>query len=254
MVIQFLRHATFAVTLGKTKLLVDPMFSAARAMDPVQNAGNQQRIPLVDLPLTEAELKKLLKEITGVLVTHVHRDHWDARAVELLPKNRPVLCQAGNEERIRDDGFSDVLPIQAEASWQGLAFHRTGGQHGAGEIGRKMGRVSGFVIVAPGEPVLYVAGDTIWCPDVAAALASYTPDVVVLNAGAAVFLTGGPITMTAEDVACVCHALPAAQVVAVHLEAVNHCGLTRAALRDYVAANGLTDQVIVPADGAVLQL
>jgi hypothetical protein len=48
---------------------------------------------------------------------------------------------------------------------------RTGGRHGTGEIGEKMGPVSGYVLRGPGEPVVYIAGDTVWCPEVAAALA-----------------------------------------------------------------------------------
>jgi len=56
MEIQLLRHATLLVTIGARRLLVDPMLSPAEAMDPVPNAGNDRRIPLVDLPMDEAAL------------------------------------------------------------------------------------------------------------------------------------------------------------------------------------------------------
>ena len=83
MQIQLLRHATFVVTIKGLKILVDPMFSPAGAMDPVQNAGNQKRIPLADLPLTGDELRRLLDQLNAVLVTHVHRDHavWVASLI-----------------------------------------------------------------------------------------------------------------------------------------------------------------------------
>ena len=84
--IQLVRHATLVITLGDVKLLADPMLSPAGAMDPVANASNQHRIPLVDLPFGDAELAQLLARIDGVLVTHTHRDHWDARAVALIAK------------------------------------------------------------------------------------------------------------------------------------------------------------------------
>ena len=71
-----------------------------------------------------------------------------------------------------------------------------------------MAPVSGFVVRAEGSPVLYVAGDTIWCPEVEEALEVHRPDVVVVNAGAARLLEGDPITMTAGDVARVCRAAP----------------------------------------------
>ncbi len=251
---QLLRHATLVLTIKGQKLLVDPMLSPAGAMDPVANAADTRRIPLVDLPLSEAELAQLIGQLTGVLVTHTHRDHWDSRAIEVLPKHLPILCQPPDEARIRDAGFTNVTAIQTEVVWNGIHLHRTGGQHGTGEIGQKMGPVSGYILEAEGEHILYIAGDTIWCAEVATALANYSPQIVVVNAGAAQFLTGGSITMTAEDVKEVCRAARSAQVVAVHMETVNHCGLTRADLRQALLPTGFADQVWTPADGATLTL
>ncbi|BCL83261.1 hypothetical protein ccbrp13_57260 [Ktedonobacteria bacterium brp13] len=58
--------------------------------------------------------------------------------------------------------------------------------------------------------------------------------------------------MSADDVCHVCRAVPEALVVAVHMETVNHCVLSRAALRTRVAAEGLAQQVLIPDDGEVL--
>jgi L-ascorbate metabolism protein UlaG (beta-lactamase superfamily) len=250
--VYFLRHATMVVTINKINILVDPMLSPAAAMPGVANAANDRPIPLVDLPLTDEELGRALAAIDLVLVTHHHRDHWDSRAVELLPKDVPILCQSESEAAIRGGGFTAVMPIGERLLWNQIDFHRTGGRHGTGEIGAQMGAVSGFVLNAAGEPVLYIAGDTIWCSEVQSALQTYRPDVVIVNAGAAQFLTGGPITMTAEDVSQVCRELPSAQVVAVHMEAVNHCLLTRDALRSYLTQAQLAARVQIPADGELL--
>jgi L-ascorbate metabolism protein UlaG (beta-lactamase superfamily) len=254
MQIHFLRHATFILKLSSTQILVDPMLGAAASMEPFKNAANhnQMRNPLVELPLNDSELNQLLGQITGVIVSHVHRDHWDPRAIELISKNTPILCQVADEKVIRGAGFKMVTPIQNELSWQGLNIHRSGGQHGTGAIGVKMGIVSGFVVRAAGEPAIYIAGDTIWCKEVEDALQSQSPDVIMVNAGAAEFLQGGPITMTAEDVGSVCHARPAARVVAIHMEAINHCGLTRDALRQFLAKEKLAEQVFIPTDGDLL--
>jgi len=250
--IQLIRHATLVVTLGDLKLLVDPMLSPARAMDPVANAANQRRIPLVDLPFGDAALAQLLAQIDGVLVTHTHRDHWDARAAELIAKETPVLCQPEDAAGIRDAGFTQVQSIEQTYEWRRLQLTRTGGQHGTGQMGRQMGPVSGFVIRGASIPSLYIAGDTIWCAEVAAALEAHRPDVIVLNAGSAQFLTGDPITMTASDVVQVCDALPSTQVVAVHMEAINHCLLTRADLREQLRVAGRLDRVRLPQDGETL--
>jgi L-ascorbate metabolism protein UlaG (beta-lactamase superfamily) len=107
--------------------------------------------------------------------------------------------------------------------------------------------VSGFVVHAPGEPTLYVAGDTVWCDEVSAAIVRHRPDVVVVNAGGARFLQGDPITMAPEDVIATAGAAAPGRVVAVHMEAINHCVVTRDDLR---SAAG--DRVAIPADGEVV--
>lgn len=251
--IHFLRHATLVLTLNNLTLLLDPMLSPLEAMDPIPNAGNQRRIPMLPLPLSDEEVQQLLGKIDAVLVTHTHRDHWDASAQALLPKNLPLFCQPEDQATFTQAGFSQVLPLNEPLTWRGLHIERTGGQHGAGDLGKKMGPVSGFVLQATGEPGLYIAGDTIWCPEVEQALAAFSPAVVVLNAGAPTYVTGGgPITMDEQQVCQVCRSIPAASIVAVHMEVINHCILTRAALRAKVEAEGLEQQVSIPQDGEIL--
>jgi L-ascorbate metabolism protein UlaG (beta-lactamase superfamily) len=254
MQIHFLRHATMVIKINGLSIMVDPMLSLAGAMDPVANAGDDRRIPLVDLPLDQAALERLLLGLDAVLVTHTHRDHWDARAVELLPKALPVICQPSDVEKITVAGFATILPVETQLGWNDLTFARTGGQHGVGEVGQRMAPVSGFIIQAPGSPTIYIAGDTIWCPEVDRALEQFWPDITILNTGSAQFLTGGPITMDAQDVAQVCRAQPGTRVVAVHLEALNHCMLSRAELRSELEALGLLERVLIPVDGETLTL
>lgn len=251
MEIQLLRHATLVVQIGTARMLVDPMLSPAEALDPIPNAPNAQRFPMVELPLTDDALRTMLDQIDAVLVTHTHRDHWDARAIELLRKDIPVFCQPTDTETITSAGFTTVQPIATSSVWNTIEITRTGGQHGTGAIGKRMGVVSGFVLRAPDEPALYIAGDTIWCDEVSQALHTFQPDVAVLNAGAAQFLVGGPITMDAADVIAVCHAAPHAQIVAVHMETVPHCLLTRDELRAQLARADVANRVTIPADGAL---
>src|SRR5581483_8711932 len=105
-------------------------------------------------------------------------------------------------------GFTDV-----STSHERIPMTR--GRHGTGEIGGAMGPVSGWVIDG-----VYVAGDTIWCDEVASALAEHEPRTVVVNGGGA-------------------------RVVVVHLEAINHCIEPRGTYREL-------DGVVVPEDGETL--
>jgi L-ascorbate metabolism protein UlaG (beta-lactamase superfamily) len=249
--LRLIRHATLVVELGGRRLLVDPQLDPARSRPAIANTANDRRNPLTELP-EPAEV--VVGGIDGVLVTHLHGDHLDDTAVDLLPKDVPLLCQPPDEGVLRDRGFTTVVPVGDEAELDRILIARTDGRHGTGEIGEAMAPVSGFVLRAAGEPVIYVAGDTILCEEVRTALAVHAPDVVVVNAGGARFTTGDPITMTAEDVVETARLAPDALVVAVHMEAINHCLQTRSDLHQLVRRHGLADRVAVPEDGAVVPL
>ena len=241
-----IRHATLLVEYGGHSLLVDPMLDEAGARPPIQNSPNRRDNPLVPLP---AGPEEFLSKTEAVVVTHTHSDHWDSTAEKLLAKSIPLFAQPEDEAKFQAAGFTAVHPVQKSLEWCGIELARTGGQHGTGEIAKKMAPVSGFILKADAEPTLYIAGDTIWCLAVQDALERYEPDVIVLNAGAARFLEGNPITMSAPDVITVCRRVPKANVVAVHMEAINHCLLTREDLKFQIDAARLTDQVCIPADG-----
>ncbi len=243
--IRLIRHATLWIEYAGVTLLVDPMFSEAGANPPIQNSGDERRNPLVPMPGNPGDWRAP----DAVLVTHLHRDHWDEAAAQTLPKSTPILCQPGDEEAIRSSGFGDVTGIQEPSLFRAITIHRTGGRHGTGEIGEKMGRVSGFVLQAAGEPTLYMAGDTIWCDEARRAMDAYKPDVTVVNAGGARFVVGDPITMDEDDVVAVCRYAQDTKVVAVHMDAINHCHVTREKLSSRLAAEGLFDRVTIPKDG-----
>ncbi len=244
--LRLLRHATLIVEYAGRKLLIDPMLSAPGAMPAIENSPHPRPNPLVPLPVS---IQEIVQDLDAVLVTHTHGDHWDDAAAQQLPKEVPLLCQPEDEQKLRGQGFAKVQPLQAGLIWNALEVTRTSGQHGTGEIGRRMAPVSGFVLRGPGEDPFYIAGDTIWCTEVQQAIQHFQPAAIVVNAGAARFLEGDPITMTAADVLSVCRAAPQSKVIAVHMEAINHCLLTRQELAAQAQAAGLTHQVCIPADG-----
>ena len=243
MEIRLVRHATLVVRLGEKNLLVDPMLSPPEVMPPFPDTPNDHRNPLVPLPDLDLGL------VDAVLVTHTHPDHFDDAAAERLPEDLPILCQPEDEEHLRSSGFPNVCPIMESLAWEGIEFRRTGGRHGTGEIGAAMAPVSGFVLHTPDEPTLYIAGDTIWCPEVEDALTKYQPQVTVVNAGAAQFVTGEPITMSDTDVAEVCYHASETTIIAVHMEAINHCLLSRDDLQAFLDGEDLSQRVHIPADG-----
>ncbi|HEY6961484.1 MAG TPA: MBL fold metallo-hydrolase [Gaiellaceae bacterium] len=220
MKVQLVRHATLLIESSIGRILVDPMLRAAGTSPPIENTPNPRPNPLVDLPMRADEV---LEGVDLCIVTHLHRDHFD----DLVPLDLPILTQPESASELRSRGHTNVATEHG-------SIPMTRGRHGTGDIGRAMGPVSGWVVDG-----VYIAGDTVLCDEVWAALDTHRPRTTIVNAGGARFDEGDPITMTADDV----RQLPG-DVVVVHLEAINHCLEPRSA---YAGA-------IVPSDGEVLDL
>lgn len=241
------RNATATLQYGGMRFLIDPALDPARARPTVPNTPNQQPNPLVELP---DRWEDVTDDPSAQMITHLHTDHFDDTAAQLLDHGLPVFCQPEDVGRLRNRGFRALRPIDSDVSFGNVHLTRTAGRHGTGEIGKRMAPVSGFVFKAPGEPVVYVAGDTIWCDEVAQTIATHQPDVIVVNAGGARFLEGDPIVMTAEDIVHVHDAAPGTTLIVVHLEAINHCLETRDHYRERLPALGVNmDRVRIPGDG-----
>jgi L-ascorbate metabolism protein UlaG (beta-lactamase superfamily) len=234
MTLTLVRNACLRLETGGRRLLVDPMLRRAGTTAPIDDTPNPVPNPLVELPFPAEEV---VRGIEGCIVTHLHGDHFDDAAADLLPRDLPLLTQPESAASLRDRGFRNV--DDRYAGWLGLDLVRTRGRHGTGATGEAMGPVSGFVVDG-----LYVAGDTIWCDEVRDAIGRHRPHTVVVNAGGARFNEGSPIVMTVDDVRAVRGATDG-RVVVVHLEAMNHCLERR---EEYRAIDG----VLVPDDGETI--
>jgi L-ascorbate metabolism protein UlaG (beta-lactamase superfamily) len=247
--LQLIRNATIKLTYAQQTILIDPDLAAPFTRPAFTGRSAN---PMVALPLPLAAISA---GVDLILVSHLHRDHFDA--VEALPPGLPLFCQPGDEDQIAARGFTQVRPLDSELSWQGLRLTRTGGQHGSGAVGQLMGRVSGFVFQAAGEPTLYWAGDTINGPEVADAITRFRPAVIVTHSCGATWPdergTRQLIVMDAKQTIAVCRAAPASQIVATHMETLDHATLSRAALRAAADAAGISgEQLLIPADGEEL--
>lgn len=242
-----IRNAAAVLEIGGSRFLIDPALDPAGARPPVPNTPNQRPNPLVELP---EGWEALVESADALVVTHLHQDHWDPTSAATLPRDLPLFGQPEDVDRLTEQGFTDLRPVESEASFGDVTITRTAGHHGTGAIGEAMAPVSGFVFAAPGEPTVYIAGDTIWCEEVAEAIEHHRPEAIIVNASGARFLEGDPIVMTAEDVAKVHAAAPDEMIVVVHLEAINHCLETRDHYRNRLPTLGVEmGRIRIPADG-----
>jgi L-ascorbate metabolism protein UlaG (beta-lactamase superfamily) len=232
MKLTLVRNATVVLEVSGRRILVDPMLDPAGTRPPIENTANPVPNPTVELPFPA---EQVVEGLDAVLVSHCHKDHLDDTAEGLLPRDVPVFCQPEDEERLRAVGL-DARPVDESFDWDGLTLHRVPAQHGFGAVAEALAPVSGFVL-----DDLYVAGDTVWYDTVRETIERFEPRVAIVNAGGAEFLEGGLIVMGVDDVREVVARVPT--VVCVHLEALNHCFLTRAELAAAVPG------ALIPRDG-----
>lgn len=252
-----IRNATLILEYAGSKFLIDPMLSAKDAMPGFAgNARPYLRNPMVDLPVTVAELL----EVDAVIITHTHADHWDEAAQKSIPKEMRIYTQNESDAAlVTSQGFINVQPLTAENVFiDGLTIYKTEGQHGSNalyadtRLAGLLGDACGLVFMHPSEKTLYIAGDTVWVKPYVQNLQRFQPHIVVLNIGNATNDLYGPIIMGKEDTVRTLQFLPTATLVASHMEAINHCLLTRAELHQYTLEQGISDKVLIPADGESL--
>lgn len=249
MKLQLIRNATLRMTYAGHTFLIDPYFAPKHSLP--SYTGHSPN-PLVELPIA---IDEIMQGVEMVVVSHLHTDHFDKLAQESLAKDTPVFCQPGNERTIRDNGFTEVTPIATSVVWETITIQRTTGQHGSSKaVLAAMGDVSGFVFAAANEPTIYWAGDTIWYEVIRDNIDRWQPDIVVTHSGGAVWGDNERIIMDAEQTIALCQYAPEAMVIATHMEALDHCFVSRAALRNYARQHGIKDeQLRVPEDGAELE-
>ncbi|MDD3220653.1 MAG: MBL fold metallo-hydrolase [Lachnospiraceae bacterium] len=251
MEIRQIRNATLQIAYAEKNFLIDPIFAKKGTYPPFPNAKRSNACnPLVDLPVP---LEELIHP-DAVIVTHLHRDHFDEEAKEALEKDVPLFVQNETEKKkMKEDGFTDVRVLTSMTNFVGISLQKTGGVHGY--VNEKflehLGTVCGVVFKSEYEKTVYLAGDTIYNKDVEDAIKIHRPDVIIVNAGAN-NVHGEQLIMGTEDVLFVHQAAPHAKIIATHMEAENHWNLSRVELRAFAEEKGFSEQLIVPEDGEIV--
>ncbi|MDG2957945.1 MBL fold metallo-hydrolase [Exercitatus varius] len=255
---QHIRNATAKIEMAGSTFLVDPYLAPKGSYAGFEGTINsQKRNPLIDM---KEPVEKVLEGVDAVIVTHTHADHWDEYAQKVLPKTLPIFVQnAGDAQIIRSQGFKDVRVLGKNTEFNKVKLSKTGGQHGTDQMyaipqfAELLGEAMGVVMQADGEKTLYIVGDTIWNEEVDFALNRYKPEVIVMNTGYAQ-VEGNPdgIIMGKADVAKARQVAPKADIITVHMDAVNHAAVTSDEMRKFVKENKLT-KIAVPKESEVLK-
>lgn len=244
MQLQLIRSATLRLEYAHRTLLIDPYLADKHSRPSLTGKSLN---PMVDLPCPPQEV---IAGIEMALISHLHSDHFDPAAQELLPKDLTLFCQPQDKVLIEAKGFRNVKPVVDTVNWQGITITRTACQHGSGKVLQEMGNASGFVLKAEDEPSVYWAGDTVWCEAVAKVIEQTKPDIIITHSCGAMWRENVLIVMDAEQTVDACRAAPNSTVVATHMEALDHATITREALRKFAEANGVgPEKLLIPLDG-----
>ena len=264
----FIRNATARLVYGGKTFLLDPMLSDIGAFRSFAGIAPN---PTVALPIPAAQV---VADVDVVVVSHLHDDHFDEAAADLLDKSVTMLTprnadtNASFKRRLQEKGFTNVSEIGSpdadHITLDGITIHQVFALHGKGKVGDAMGDVNGLIFEAEGEPTIYWAGDTILdeAGEVEAVLKRFKPDVVIAHTGGPVIEALSPEVLlmdAAQAVTFFGHAVrenAEVQIIAIHMDALDHCFSTRA---DLVAAFGdqtvdLKKHVTIPKDGEVVTL
>ncbi len=263
MKIYHLRNATFVIESGSTHILVDPMLSGKGELPTFTHFRHKpERNPIVSLPDNASQI---LDKVTLCLITHsqklgiellTHTDHLDSPGKKFLrDKDIPVVSRKQDAAYMKKNG----IRMKAQLSyWR--ANPLLNGQitavpskHGHSWIHNFMANGTGFYLELPGEPSIYISGDTVYTNDVDRALTEFKPDIAVVAAGGAGLDVGGPILMPLEEIITFIKNAPN-KVIANHMESLNHCPVSRSNLRQELEKRNLLLKTFIPHDGEILTI
>lgn len=254
MKIEIIRNATLILHFDDKAILVDPMLANEGALPSFSIFRHKaKRNPTVPLPLNT---KRRLANVTHALITHCkrgHADHLDTAGKRYLRERAlPTYCRAEDASYLRKRDIAAIpLAIGKRQPFLGGFVTPIPAKHGHGWISSLMGRGVGYLLEPAGHPSVYIAGDTVMTDDVRHVLTHLAPEIAIVAAGNASVDIGQPILMSLDEVMEFALLAPGI-VVANHLEALNHCPVTRQQVADAARKVGLQQKIHIPADGDIL--
>jgi L-ascorbate metabolism protein UlaG (beta-lactamase superfamily) len=220
----FVGNATMVIRYGGFTLLTDPNFlrrgqraylgyglSSRRVRDPAISVGE-------------------LPELDGVVLSHLHGDHWDRVAHRHLDRDLLIVTTTHASRRLIRHGFGHAHGLrqwqQHELTKQGRSVRITAmpGRHAFGLAGRLLPPVMGAMVefgTARGGTDLrmYISGDTLMCPELQEIPRRYPDiDVGVVHLGGTSLLGLATVTMDARQGAEWTQLVGCRRVVPIHYD------------------------------------
>jgi N-acyl-phosphatidylethanolamine-hydrolysing phospholipase D len=185
---------TFLLEMGTFKFLTDPMFSdgpQAFIMHGHPSTGEETAAIARLAPVPAVDLAA----IDGLLVSHLHSDHFDAGAVSRLDKNVVALAASEHISGIKERGFPRAHPLdwwETQSLSKGdekVTLTALPARHALDDIlNTQLGVVNGYLLEyqeGNGHYRIFWTGDTVWFDDLASIQHRMgSPDMLIPHLGA----------------------------------------------------------------------
>jgi L-ascorbate metabolism protein UlaG (beta-lactamase superfamily) len=257
--VTFVGNATTLLRLGRFTVLTDPNFLHAgqRAYLGYGMWSKRRRDPAVEIDQ--------LPVLDGVLLSHLHGDHFDRIAKRQLPRATPILTTRQAARRLHRHGFGAV---EALSTWDSAEWRRADevlrvtavpAQHGPALVHRALPETMGSIVDLTVRGVrrlrLYITGDTVLAPGLPAQVTERFPgiDAILMHLGGTRIL-GMLMTMDGEQGAELLRMLPSGMALPIHYD---DYPVMRSPLSDFVKAveeRGLQERIRPLARGETVSL
>lgn len=247
-----IRNATIVLEYNGIRFLIDPMFAPKEAYQPI----TLKLWPYHDLPISP---KDIVKNIDAVILTHLHTDHFDKYAQEILAKSTKIFVQDKYDKNaLGKEGFNDIEIINKDGTkFEGIKLYNIECRQGIRALTEPVMLANGMrweamgvVFKSENEPALYIAGDTVWYDGIKDAIKAHKPKYIVLNTACTKTSQGFQTNMGTEDIKELHNYYPEGKLIASHMDNVGNETLCRVNLRD----SEVKDYIYIPADGEIIML
>lgn len=244
--ITYIGGPTAVLEYGGLRFVTDPTFDTPQTYT---EPGSTTLVKTAGPGIPRSEVGR----VDAVLLSHHrHKDNLDYEGLELIATGIPTLS---TRDAATDLFGGSVIGLDSwEAHQLGeVTITAVPALHGPPGSEPSVGKVTGFVLEAPGEPTVYVSGDNASLPLVEQ-IADRFPDIeiAVLFAGAAtVPRIDSRLTLSAQDAVTAASLLGASRVVGLHLEDWQHFTETAA---EFAAAFEGSDALVQTPRGVPVEI
>jgi L-ascorbate metabolism protein UlaG (beta-lactamase superfamily) len=256
----FIGNATTLLQFGPLTVLTDPNFLHRGQFAYLGKGIFSRRLKDPALGISE------LPALDGIVLSHLHGDHWDRVARKGLDRSTPVLTTPAAARALYRQHFTSSEGLN---TWQTSTLTHDGhrldvtalpGRHARGAAQRLLPPVMGSLLeyTPPGEPTqlrIYITGDTLFVDDLREIPSRYSAiDVALVHLGGTTLPGGLVVTMDGREGSDLVELVSPKSAVPIHFD---DYGRFKSPLSDFeveMGRRGLTDRLRVVPRGQSIRL